>query len=111
MLVILYYIYIVDAAFSGMDFYVYPFWGLIRGLPYLLGALHFLYAKKLISPEEKLSKYHLLHFSFFEICRWLVPNAYDCRGINLFLIGTFVQLLHPAFYGNDGYYWSPGRGS
>jgi len=70
-LVLFYSVFIADAAFEGMNFYyVYPqFWGLFRGLPYLFGVLHFLYAKKLISPEEQLSKYHLLHFVFFIIYR------------------------------------------
>lgn len=70
-LVLFYSVFIADAALDGMNFYyVYPqFWGLFRGLPYLFGVFHFLYAKKLISPEEQLSRYHLLHFGLFVIYR------------------------------------------
>ncbi len=115
LLVFFYSIFILDSALGEMNFfYQHPqLFALFRGLPYIFGALHFLYVKKLISPEVKLSKLHLLHFGFFIIFRiytfpfWFESDEYKLKFLNGFnssdidlfhFLSDYVMLVQGLFY-------------
>ncbi|KAA3608848.1 MAG: AraC family transcriptional regulator [Calditrichaeota bacterium] len=106
LLVLLYSVFILDAALDGMNFYkAYPqFYGLARALPFVFGALHFLYIIKLISPEKKLSKLNLLHFIPFFLYRintlWFDFKSAQYKlefmqGVHVDDAGFFYQISGP----------------
>ena len=71
LLMLFYSLFIIGSVLSAQNFFLeHPYYfGILGGLPFLFGPLHYLYAKFLVSPELKFNKICWLHFLPFLIYR------------------------------------------